>query len=81
MIYTIHVNVMPLAELLDPHGKAVLGGLNHLGISGVSDVRIGKHITLSIEAGSEKDAIAKAEQMSEKLLANPVMEYFEISVA
>ena len=71
---------MPLKELLDPQGKAVLGGLGNLGMKGVEDVRIGKNITLQIEAASKEEAHQVAEQASKKLLANPVMEYFEISV-
>lgn len=78
MTYAVHINVMPLKELLDPQGKAVLGGLNNLGLAGVEDVRIGKHITLQIEAASEEEARKLAEEASRKLLANPVMEYFEI---
>ncbi len=71
---------MPLKELLDPQGKAVLGGLGNLGMKGIEDVRIGKNITLQIEAASKEEAQQVAEQASKKLLANPVMEYFEISV-
>jgi len=80
MKYTAQVKVMPLKELLDPQGKAVLGGLGNLGMKGVEDVRIGKNITLQIEAASKEEAHQVAEQASKKLLANPVMEYFEISV-
>lgn len=71
---------MPLKELLDPQGKAVLGSLGNLGMSGIEDVRIGKNITLQVEASSKEKAQQMAEQASKKLLANPVMEYFEITV-
>lgn len=71
---------MPHKELLDPQGKAVLGGLHNLGLQ-VNDVRIGKHISLQIEAPSEEAAKKIAEEASAKLLANPVMEYFEIQLA
>lgn len=71
---------MPLKELLDPQGKAVLGGLNNLGLKGVEEVRIGKNITLQVEAASKEEAQALAEGASKKLLANPVMEYYEINV-
>jgi phosphoribosylformylglycinamidine synthase subunit PurS len=80
MKYTVQVKVMPLKELLDPQGKAVLGGLSNLGMKGVEDVRIGKNITLQVEASSKEEAQQVAEQAIKKLLANPVMEYFEISV-
>jgi len=80
MTYTIEIKVMPLKELLDPQGKAVMGGLQNLGLSGVEDVRIGKNISLQIEADTEEKAKQIAEEASKKLLANPVMEYYEISM-
>ena len=80
MIYSVQIKVMPLKELLDPQGKAVMGGLENLGLTGVQDVRIGKNISLQINADSEARAKQIAEDASKKLLANPVMEYFEISV-
>jgi phosphoribosylformylglycinamidine synthase subunit PurS len=80
MTYSVQINVMPLKELLDPQGKAVLGGLNSLGLSSVEDVRIGKHITLQVNADSKELAKTIAEEATKKLLANAVMEYFEISV-
>ena len=71
---------MPLKELLDPQGKAVMGGLGNLGLKAIEDVRVGKNISLQVEAGSADEAKSIAEEASKKLLANPVMEYFEISV-
>src|ERR1700748_905398 len=81
MTYSFEVKVMPLKELLDPQGKAVMGGLQNLGLSTVNDVRIGKNISLQIDADSSEDAKKIAEEATKKLLANPVMEYFEISVS
>jgi phosphoribosylformylglycinamidine synthase subunit PurS len=81
MNYTVEIKVMPHKELLDPQGKAVLGGLGNLGLQSVSDVRIGKHIHLQVEAASAEEARSVAEDASRKLLSNPVMEYFEISVS
>jgi phosphoribosylformylglycinamidine synthase PurS subunit len=80
MTYTVQIKVMPLKELLDPQGKAVMNGLQNLGISTVEDVRIGKNITLQIDAESESKAKQIAEEASKKLLANPVMEYYEVSL-
>ncbi len=80
MTFTVQIKVMPLKELLDPQGKAVLGGLENLGLGGVEDVRIGKNITLRINADSAEKAKQIAEEASKKLLSNPVMEYFEVSV-
>jgi phosphoribosylformylglycinamidine synthase len=81
MKFSVQVHVMPLKELLDPQGKAVLGGLKNLGLVSVEDVRVGKHISLQIEATSKEEAIAIAEEASKKLLANQVMEYFELEIA
>ena len=80
MIFTVQIKVMPLKDLLDPQGKAVLGGLHNLGLSGIADVRIGKHIDLQIEAPTKEAAHAIASEAAKKLLANPVMEMFEISI-
>lgn len=79
MIFTIQVKVMPLKDLLDPQGKAVMGGLQNLGIKNVSDARIGKHIDLQIEASDKNEALVIADEAAKKLLANPVMEYFELT--
>ncbi|MEO8403948.1 MAG: phosphoribosylformylglycinamidine synthase subunit PurS [Chitinophagaceae bacterium] len=80
MTFTVQIKVMPLKELLDPQGKAVMGGLQNLGLKGVEDVRVGKNITLQIEAATPDQAKQIAEEATKKLLANPVMEYFEVSV-
>jgi phosphoribosylformylglycinamidine synthase subunit PurS len=80
MNFSVQVKVMPLKELLDPQGKAVMGGLQNLGIKSVQDVRIGKTIQLQVDADSPDEAKQIAEDASRKLLANPVMEYFEISL-
>ena len=52
MTYIVQIKVMPLKELLDPQGKAVMGGLENLGLGGVEDVRVGKNITLQVNAES-----------------------------
>jgi len=80
MTYTAQVKIMPLRELLDPQGKAVLGGLKNLGLGAVADVRIGKHIDLSVEASTPDEALEIAREAARKLLANQVMEQFEVSI-
>lgn len=80
MKYTAHINIMPLKELLDPQGKAVNGSLHNLGLTQVQDVRIGKHITLQIEAGSKEDAEHMTQEACKKLLANQVMESFDFTL-
>ena len=80
MVYNVQVTVMPLKDLLDPQGKAVMGGLQNLGLNAVGDVRIGKNISLQVEANSPEEAKSIAEEAARRLLANPVMEYFEVAV-
>ena len=69
---------MPLKDLLDPQGKAVMSGMSNLGISGVQDVRIGKRITLQIDAVDRDEAQRIADICARQLLCNAVMEYYEI---
>jgi phosphoribosylformylglycinamidine synthase subunit PurS len=76
MKFTAEINVMPRPELLDPQGKAVLLGLEHLGLDQVGDVRVGKHITLQLEAENEAIAKEKVEKACSKLLANLIMESY-----
>ena len=80
MNFLAEIKIMPLKELLDPQGKAVMGGLSNLGLKNIEDVRIGKHIQLNIEADSAAEAKQIAEDASKKLLANPVMEEFTIQI-
>jgi len=80
MKYIAHINVMPLKELLDPQGKAVNNSLRNLGLTAVNDVRIGKHITLHVEAATAADAENLAREACKKLLANQVMESFEFTL-
>lgn len=80
MKYIAHINIMPLKELLDPQGKAVNNSLHNLGLSQIEGVRIGKHITLNIEAASKQEAETLAMDACKKLLANPVMEQHDVTV-
>lgn len=80
MKYTAHINIMPLKELLDPQGKAVNNSLHNLGLSQVQDVRIGKHITLNIDANTKEEAEQLTQEACKKLLANQVMEAFDFTV-
>lgn len=74
MKYIAEINVMPLKEILDPQGKAVKLGLGNLGINNIADVRIGKHITLELEAGNKEEAEKNVDTACKKLLANLIME-------
>jgi phosphoribosylformylglycinamidine synthase PurS subunit len=78
--FKAHINIMPLEALLDPQGKAVTGSMTNIGLAEISHVRIGKHITLSIEAKDKKAAESKVEEACKKLLCNEIMEYFTFDV-
>jgi phosphoribosylformylglycinamidine synthase len=78
--FIAEIKIMPLKELLDPQGKAVRSGLKNLGLTAVSDVRIGKHIQVSLTATDAEQAKELAEDACRKLLANPVMESFQLSI-
>ena len=80
MKYTAEIDVMPLKALLDPQGKAVSHGLKNMGLSEIENVRIGKHITLEVEAASVDVAKSKVEDACKKLLSNPIMESFQYSL-
>jgi phosphoribosylformylglycinamidine synthase len=76
----VRVHVMPKEGVLDPQGKAISHALATLGFKHVSDVRAGKVIELEIKATDPEKARAEAENMAEKLLANPVIEDYRVSV-
>jgi phosphoribosylformylglycinamidine synthase subunit PurS len=79
-MYNVTIKVMPHKGLLDPQGKAVLGGLHNLQLTSITDVRVGKNISLQIEANNLEEAKNIATTAAQKLLANAVMEYFELIV-
>ncbi len=80
MTFSAEIKVMPLKELLDPQGKAVMGGLSNLGLKDITDVRIGKHIVLKLNADNKEAAMAIANNAAAKLLANQVMEEFSVQI-
>lgn len=79
-LFRVAVNIRLKKGVLDPQGKAVKHGLESLGFSGVEEVRVGKRIELSVHAENKAKAEEAAKQMSERLLANPIMESFQIEV-
>lgn len=80
MKFRAEIDVMPLKALLDPQGKAVTGSMKNLGLSEIENVRIGKHITLEIEAASKDAASTKVEEACKKLLSNQIMEFYEFEI-
>ncbi|MEP7234564.1 MAG: phosphoribosylformylglycinamidine synthase subunit PurS [Ignavibacteriota bacterium] len=78
MEYHVYIATERKEAILDPQGKATHHALESLGLSQVSDVRIGKYIRLAVNAESEAKARSIAEESSQKLLSNPIMETFRI---
>lgn len=80
MKFKANIQIMPQAALLDPQGKAVTHGLQQMGYAGIDNVRVGKNITLEIEAGTEAEANSAVEESCKKLLANLIMETYTFSL-
>ena len=80
MKYKAEINVMPLKELLDPQGKAVTSSMTNIGLPAIQNVRVGKHISLEVEADSKENANEMVEQACKKLLANLIMESYVFEV-
>jgi len=80
MTYRVHVRVMPRSGLLDPQGQAVEHALGALGFDEACNVRVGRAIELAVTADSRDEAVTRARQMCDKLLANPVTEDYLLQV-
>lgn len=80
MKFIAEIDVMPLKEILDPQGKAVTGSMKNLGLGEIQNVRIGKHITLEVEAENEAAATEKVDTACKKLLANLIMEQYHFTL-
>lgn len=80
MKFKAEIDIMPLKELLDPQGKAVSSSMKSLGLAQIQNVRVGKHISVEVEADSKEKAQEMVEQACKKLLANPIMESYEFEV-
>ena len=80
MKFFAEIDIMPLKALLDPQGKAVTLSMHNIGFKSVQNVRIGKHITLEIEASDEDEANMKVEEACKKILSNPIMESYTFRI-
>lgn len=80
MKFSAEVRVTLKEGIADPQGQTIERALPALGFDGVNDVRVGKHIELTVEASDSEDARARVTQMCEQLLANPVIETYEVTV-
>ena len=72
------VNVTPKPGILDPQGRAVEGSLGHLGVEGVSGVRVGRRVELTVAAAGEGEAREVVERLARELFSNPLIEAFEV---
>jgi phosphoribosylformylglycinamidine synthase len=72
------VNVTPKAGILDPQGRAVEQSLPHLGVSGVSAIRVGRRVELTVEASDAATARLVVERLAGELLSNPLIEAFQV---
>ena len=79
--YRFAVNVTPKEGILDPQGRAVERSLPHLGIQGVSAVRVGRRVELTVEAGDEAAARETVDRLAAELLSNPLIEAYAIEAA
>ena len=80
MKFKAEIDIMPLKALLDPQGKAVTASMGNVGLSEIKNVRIGKHITLEIDAENKDIANKKITESCTKLLANQIMESFKFTL-
>ena len=80
MKFRAEIDIMPLKALLDPQGKAVTASMGNVGLAEIKNVRIGKHITLEIDAENKEIANEKTTEACTKLLANQIMESFEFTL-
>lgn len=80
MRYRAQVSVMPKDGIADPQGQTIERALPALGYGGVGAVRVGKRIQLEVEAASPEEARGKIEEMCDRLLANPVIESYEVMI-
>jgi phosphoribosylformylglycinamidine synthase PurS subunit len=75
----VHVYLKP--GVLDPQGQAVANSLNHLGFDEVSAARQGKYIELDLDTADAEEAHKRVSEMCDKLLANPVIESYDIELS
>lgn len=80
MKFKAEIDVMPLDALLDPQGKAVSHSMANIGLEEITNVRIGKHIRLFVDADSKATAEEKVTEACKKMLANEIMEGFTFSI-
>ena len=81
MKFKAEIEIMPLKSLLDPQGKAVSASMKNIDLAEIDNVRIGKHITLDVEADSLEVAESKVDTACKKMLFNQIMESYSFKVS
>ncbi len=81
MKFLAEIDIMPHKELLDPQGKTVVKNMKNIQLDGVHDVRIGKHIQMTLEADTKEEATEKVETACKKLLSNVIMEEYSYKIS
>ena len=81
MNFKAEIDIMPLKSLLDPQGKAVSASMKNIDLSEIDNVRIGKHITLDVEADNLKSAEQKVDTACKKMLCNQIMESYSFKLS
>jgi len=80
MKFLAQINIMPLKALLDPQGKAVLSSAQKTGFDFISNIRIGKHIDVELEAKSKESAASQIDELCKKILTNPIIESYDFNI-
>ena len=80
MKFKAEVTIMPLEALLDPQGKAVSSSMKNIGVPEITGVRVGKFMTMHVDAKDENQASQKVKDACEKLLCNAIMEEFKFTL-
>ena len=80
MKFTVEIDIMPHRELLDPQGKTVAKNMKNIQLSGIEDIRIGKHIKMTLSAATKEEATEKVNAACQKLLANLIMENYTFEI-
>ncbi len=80
MKFVAQIDIMPHKELLDPQGKTVANNMKNIDLTGVEDVRIGKHIQMTLDAANADEANTKVETACKKIFANVIMETYSYKI-
>lgn len=79
-MFKVKVIIKRRASILDPQGKAVEIGAQHLGLNNIRNTRIGKYIEFEVDVADKKSAAEEVTDYCRKLLANPIMEDYEFTL-